>query len=410
MLLSGNPLVDSLASLGDSVLGLSKVMVVTVRGVSDWLRAGIFGLAALLAMATAPRLCGQETPQQTNAKIQQLAALAAARPVDITIGSGDLLHIDVFDVPELSRDVRVGDTGEISYPLIPERVHVAGLTAFQLEKKFEDVLLEKGLVSHPQVTVFIKEQFSQPVSVVGAVNHTLVYQISHPTSLLEVLAAAGGIADTAGSVVMVTRPSPGAKSVTISANSAKDPAGDPPQVPATAPPSDPPGDTAATAPIAPPVPLSVATETGEQKITIRLQDLLESGDTVYNIPIYGGDTVTVPPAGIVYVLGFGVTVPGGYVLQGHGEQITVLKALALARGLTTFAKPDSSVIMRTNIVTGQRDLIPVHVKQIENHKSNDVTLQSNDILYIPDSIGKKALAHGATAALGIGTSLAIYRP
>jgi hypothetical protein len=46
-----------------------------------------------------------ETPQQTNDKIQQLASLARAHPMDTPIGSGDLLHIDVFDVPELSRDV-----------------------------------------------------------------------------------------------------------------------------------------------------------------------------------------------------------------------------------------------------------------------------------------------------------------
>ena len=92
----------------------------------------------------------------------------------------------------------------------------------------------------------------------------------------------------------------------------------------------------------------------EQKITIRLQDLLESGDSVYNIQVYGGDTVSVPRAGIVYVLGFGVAQPGGYVLQGHGEQVTVLKALALAHGLSTFAKANSAVIMRTNPATGQK--------------------------------------------------------
>jgi polysaccharide export outer membrane protein len=388
MLLSGNPLVDSHSPLRDSVLGSSKAMVVTVRGVSDWLRASPFLLAAVLAMATAPILYGQEkteTPQQTNAKIQQLASLASARPVDVTIGSGDLLHIDVFDVPELSRDVRVTDTGEISYPLIPERVQVAGLSPFQLERKFEDILAEKGLVSHPQVTVFIKEQFSQPVSVVGAVNHTMVYQITHPTTLLEVLSAAGGVADAAGSVVIVTRPSSSTHREQVVNASAIDSAGDPP------------GNR------------TESQTADEQKITIRLQDLLESGDSVYNIPIYGGDTITVPPAGIVYILGFGVAQPGGYVLQGHGEQITVLKALALAHGLTSFAKADSAVIMRTNAATGGRDQIPVRVKAIEDRKTDDVALNSNDILYIPDSAGKKALAHGASAALGIGAGVALFR-
>jgi len=117
----------------------------------------------------------------------------------------------------------------------------------------------------------------------------------------------------------------------------------------------------------------------------------------------------VPPAGIVYILGFGIVQPGGYVLQGHGEQITVLKALALAHGLTTFAKSDSAVILRNNPATGGRDQLPVHIKAIENHKIEDVPLQTNDILYVPDSVGKKVLAHGATAALGVGSGVAIYR-
>jgi polysaccharide export outer membrane protein len=223
------------------------------------------------------------------------------------------------------------------------------------------------------VSVIVREQNSAPVSVVGAVNHTMVYQVARPTTLLEVLSAAGGISDTAGDIVIVTRPvSPGTVTTrTVSGT------------------TDPPPEY--------------------QKITIRLQDLLESGDSVYNIQVFGGDTVTVPPAGIVYVLGFGVAQPGGYVLQSHGEQITVLKAIALAHGLTTFAKLDSATIMRTNPATGQRDVIPVHIKEIQNQKSNDVPLKSNDILYVPDSRGKKALARGTEAALGIGTGVAIYR-
>jgi polysaccharide export outer membrane protein len=313
-----------------------------------------------------------ETPQQTNQKIQQLAAQAQAHPTDTPIGSGDLLHIDVFDVPELSRDVRVSDTGEISYPLIPGRIRVAGKTPFQLETEVERLLIENGLVSHPQVSVFVREQNSQPVSVVGAVNHTMVYQVVRPTTLLEVLAAAGGISDTAGDVVIVTRPNnPGVAKIE-------------------------PASTAANS------------EPDEQKIIVRIRDLLESGDSAYNIPILGGDTVTVPAAGIVYVLGFGVSQPGGYVLQSRGEQVTVLKALALAHGLTAYAKADAAVIMRNNPATGQRDLIPVHIKEMEQHKTADVPLKSNDILYVPDSAGRKALAKGVEAALGIGTSVAIY--
>jgi len=352
-------------------------MILTVRGVSDWLWAKLrWSIAILLFMGSLQAASGQqkdETPQQTNEKIQQLATLARAHPVDTPIGSGDLLHIDVFDVPELSRDVRVSDTDDISYPLIPGKVSVGGLTPFQLESKLEQLLVENGLVSHPQVSVFVKEQTSEPVSVVGAVKNTIVYQVKRPTTLLEVLSAAGGVSDDAGSVVIVTRPARPNIARAEPASATTDPSQD------------------------------------EQKITIRLQDLLESGDSVYNIQVYGGDTVSVPRAGIVYVLGLGVAQPGGYVLQGHGEQITVLKMLALAHGLSSFAKADSAVILRTNPASGQRDEIPVHLKEIQNRKTVDMPMKSNDILYVPVSSGKKVLARGAEAALGIGTGVAVYR-
>lgn len=333
--------------------------------------AGLFGvLQASFGQANPP---AQVTVQQTNEKIQTLATSSHPKLEETPIGSGDLLHIDVFDVPELSRDVRVSDAGDISFPLIPGKIQASGLSTFQLEKSLEELLLENGLVSHPDVSVFIREQNSQPVSVVGAVAKPMVYQLIRPTTLLEILAQAGGISDDAGSVVLVTRPISGA-------------------------------------PTAPPVgarPADAAPDT--QTMTIRLQDLLESGDPSYNIQVFGGDVVSVPRAGIVYVLGAGIAQPGGYVIQGHGEQVTALKAVALAHGTTGYAKSDSAVILRTNGVTGQRDQIPVHLKQIENHKQEDVPMQSNDILYVPDSTGLKVLAKGAEAAVGIGSGVAIFR-
>ena len=363
----------------DIVSGSFISMLGTVRGVTDWSRTKfIFASALLLVVCVflgAQGAFGQqklETPQQTNEKIRQLAEQAGVNPADTPVGIGDLLHVDVFDVPELSRDLRVSDTGDISYPLIPGRIHVAGLSTFQLETELEKLLIENGLVSHPQVSVFVKEQTSQPVSVVGAVMHPMVYQVVRPTTLLEVLMAAGGISDDAGSDVIVTRP---------------------------------------TATVGNSKPESTQDQSGSnsQTITIRLQDLLESGNTSFNIQVKGGDVVTVPHAGIVYVMGAGVSQQGGYVMQGHGDQVTVLKAIALAHGLTGYAKADDAVIMRTDPATGKRDEIPVHIKQIEHHKADDVALNSNDILYVPDSFGRKALARGTESAIGMGTQIAIYR-
>lgn len=376
---------------------LSMAMKWAVRHVLDCPRAKLVPFLSVMLLCALPALSARqnvqqktETPQQTNEKIQELAAKNHLKPHDVPVGTGDLLHIEVFDVPELSRDVRVGDAGDISYPLIPSKITAAGLTPFQLEQKMEQLLIENGLVTHPQVSVFVKEQNSQPVSVVGAVQRPMVYQVIRPTTLLEILAGAGGITDDAGSIVIVTRSpnAPAARSAAAVIGASA--SGNSGSVAGTPTPDDPLGEN-------------------PQIITIRLQSLLESGDSAYNILVYGGDVISVPRAGIVYVTGAGVSQPGGYVLQSHGEQITVLKAVALAHGLTGFAKADNAVIMRANPVTGQRDVIPVKIGQIEKQKTQDVAMNSNDVLYIPDSKGLKVLARGAEAAISIGSSVAIYR-
>jgi len=351
-------------------------MAITVRWAMDCV-----GKLVLLALVSAS-LCIQasyaqtkdETTQQTNEKIRSLATQGQVRAADISIGSGDVVHIEVFDVPELSRDVRVSTTGEISVPLVHERIRAAGLSSFELEQRIEELLIENGLVSHPQVSVFVKEQNSQPVTIIGAVYHAMTYQVIRPTTLLELLADAGGITDNAGTVVLITRQTQKESVKPVSESSGGD-----------------------------------SSDSGTQTIRIQLQDLLSAENIAFNIPIYGGDIVNVPPAGIVYVMGGGVSQPGGYVVQSHGEQISVLKAVALAHGLGGYAKPDDALLYRTNPATGEREATPVHIKQIENNKSEDVAMKSNDILYVPDSLAKKIAVKAAEAAVSIGTGVLIYR-
>src|ERR1700683_1266805 len=181
-------------------------MVPCVQCVSRWLTSKCALLLSVSLLLGVQVYGQQKAPaSQANQRIQELAGLATARAADTPIGSGDLIHVEVFDVPELSRDLRVSETGDITYPLIPGRIPASGLTADQLEQKLAKLLIENGLVSHPQVSVFVREQNSQPVSLVGAVQKPMVYQIIRPTTLLELLAQAGGVTDEAGSVVIVTR-------------------------------------------------------------------------------------------------------------------------------------------------------------------------------------------------------------
>src|SRR2546422_6303148 len=146
-----------------------------------------------------------ETPQQINDRIRALSSTARTAPHDYVIGNGDVIDVDVFDVKELSREVRVSQTGSIGLPLVPVRLRVAGLTEIQTEQKIAEVLEANGLVSHPQVSVSVKERRSKPITVVGAVAHALVYQADRPVTILEGLAEAGGIANEAGDTVIVTR-------------------------------------------------------------------------------------------------------------------------------------------------------------------------------------------------------------
>ena len=146
----------------------------------------------------------------------------------------------------------------------------------------------------------------------------------------------------------------------------------------------------------------------QQIITIRLQDLLESGNAVFNVPVYGGDVVSVPRAGIVYVLGLGVAQPGGYVLQSHGEQVTVLKARRSGAWIDRFREGRFRRDHAHESCHREKDQIPVRIKAIENHKTEDVALKSNDILYVPDSRGAKVLARGGEAMLGLERKLLFF--
>jgi polysaccharide biosynthesis/export protein len=362
-----------------------------------------------------------ETPQQINDRIRTLTmGSKSSAPHDYLIGSGDLLDISVFDVPELSKEVRVSQAGTINIPLIPVRPRVAGLSETQAEEKIAELLEANGLVSHPEVGVAVKEHRSQPITIVGAVTRPMVYQADRDVTLLEVLAEAGGISNDAGDTIIVTR-HPVATSTEVA---------NPQFVPATAAPGSgepPPLDPAAAlapaekkADASPKTPAFPSDEelahaspppgsatANAASITINLNDLLETGDIRNNILLHAGDVVTVPHAGIVYVLG-AVSRPGGFVVSNDRTQLTTLKVLSLAGGLTNIAKTQHAVIIRKDD-TGKQTETQVDLKKVLNRQSEDITMHPSDILFIPDDRTKQALIKTAEIALGIGTATAIFR-
>jgi polysaccharide export outer membrane protein len=110
---------------------------------------------------------------------------------DYRIGPSDLLEISVFQVPELSRTVRVNARGALTLPLIGQ-IQAGGLTGQQLEALLAQKL-EETYLQDPQVSVFIKEFISQRVTVSGSVNKAGVFPISGKTTLMQAIAMAGGL-------------------------------------------------------------------------------------------------------------------------------------------------------------------------------------------------------------------------
>lgn len=142
-------------------------------------------------------------------------------------------------------------------------------------------------------------------------------------------------------------------------------------------------------------------------MTINLNELLESGDMRNNIPLQSGDVVTVPHAGIVYVLG-AVNRPGGFVLSNDRTQMTTMKILALAGGLTHVAKVDHAVIVRKDD-QGKQTETQVDLKKVIDRQAEDLPMRASDILYVPDSKTKAALYQALQIGAAVGTAVAIYR-
>ncbi len=296
---------------------------------------------------------------------------AAAR--EYVISADDVLDVYILDVPELSRTYRVSQSGQIAFPLLPQPLNAAGLTLDKFSALLTAQLKSSGTLSDPHLNVSVKESPSRSISITGAVKSPQIYSVLGPVKLLSVVSQAGGIADDAGSVLRITRGAAVNKASQAAAISATAPADDP------------------------------------QTITINLNDLLSSGSSSLNVDVYPGDWVTVPKAGVVYVVG-AVNRSGGFVMNTTREHMTVLQAVALAEDLKSTARREHSMIIRRELSkTGERQEIAVDLKKILAGKTPDIVMQPNDILFVPDSSGKKALRRGAEAAIQIATGLALFR-
>lgn len=143
-----------------------------------------------------------QTKRVGSTAMTSIPAAATLKNEDYRLAPQDVLEISVFQVPELTKTVQINALGEIGLPLIGN-VQAGGKTTQELEQTIASKLSENYLQA-PQVSVFVKEYRSQRVTVEGAVGNGGVYTIDGTSSLLQVIALAGGttrVADSSNIIV-----------------------------------------------------------------------------------------------------------------------------------------------------------------------------------------------------------------
>lgn len=290
------------------------------------------------------------------------------------IGAGDVLNVQVYNRPQLSREaVRVDGRGMIRMPWIDEEIRAACHT--EAEVAAEVTAQYRRLLRNPQVGVFIKEYQSQPVAVIGAVNQPGRFQLQRRVRLLELLTFAGGPAERAGRNVQIIHAAQ--TNLCARPEDAATSAGD---GEAAAPTNE--STAEASARTAAPGEVAAA---GEESLTsLSLREVMR-GDARANPDVLPGDIVTIPDADQVYVVG-NVLKPSTLTLR---ESLTVSQAVAMAGGLMPDSRSERVRVVRQT--AGGKTEIYVDLKAVEKRRAEDVALQANDIIDVPTAGGKRFL-------------------
>lgn len=147
---------------------------------------------ACLAGVAANAQAAKPTPQAAE-KPDPPAAKPAAAP-QYTLGAGDVVAVDVWHEPEVSRTLPIRPDGRISLPLAGE-IMAKGRTTLELQDAIADKL--KKYIDHPAVTVMLQQAESRRYNILGMVNHPGSVVLTQPTTILDAIAQAGGLRDFA---------------------------------------------------------------------------------------------------------------------------------------------------------------------------------------------------------------------
>ena len=164
---------------------------------------GAFAQTGSASQPPAPRVAPADK-QASETKAE--GSRAAHSDSSYVIGANDVLAINVWKEPDISRSVPVRSDGKISLPLVGE-LQAGGQTPRQLEQ--EITIRLKSYISEPEVTVIVTDSKSQKVNIMGMVTRPGAYLLTSSTTVLDAIAMAGGFKDFAKQKsIYVLRPAP----------------------------------------------------------------------------------------------------------------------------------------------------------------------------------------------------------
>ena len=313
---------------------------------------------AVVEAAGGPRVTAPATTDAERLRQLALDRARLQRSEIYRIGAGDLLEINVFDLAEMNRKVRVSSSGFIQLPLIGA-VKAMGLSEAELASQIV-ARLTKSFMQDPQVDVFVEEYKSQQVAVTGSVAKPGLYPLTRERySILDMLSEAGGLTKEAGAVIEFIPADGGRRSAAFEVASAGG------RIPLTRMSAEHGVDPVAAG----------------DHISIDLNDLLRGGNRhALNLPVVAGDVIFVPEAGSFTIEGW-VDKPGTYQLT---RTTTVLASLSAGGGSLFPSRLGRVEILRTSRSDQVgREILLVDLNAIRAGQEADLPLRSGDIVRVP---------------------------
>lgn len=194
--------VIAIESDGTEQIGLAKLKLILGNGALTMKKSmtihraiPILALAVLVSVGAFAQSDSASKPSApAAAATDKQAARAAHSDSSYVIGANDVLAINVWKEPDISRSVPVRSDGKISLPLVGE-LTASGQTAPQLEQEIAKRL--QNYISEPEVTVIVTDSKSQKINIMGMVSKPGAYLLTSATTVLDSIAMAGGFKDFA---------------------------------------------------------------------------------------------------------------------------------------------------------------------------------------------------------------------